>query len=675
MGRAHRAPELRRPSFAASPSARGRSATSRCGTAGRSAEASRTRIRPPTCPQCCSRSPRRSLSVATRASGPFRLGRLPARARSRPPSSRPGADHRRRRPGARRAGPDRPTCPSSTPRRALRSPAPLHSSARTAAKRRAHGNRRTAGSPSGRIDSRKPLGGAEMFGDRFAPVEYRRHLAGSSCRRALDPARARARGGSPSDRDHRRRATTARRAREGHRRDAVRGGRARPRPAPRPPRPGNGGACADPGRSTEKPRSQCRASSPCSPPPTSRRRRPARDRTAEPLAREEVVFAGQPVAIVVAESEAAAEDGAELVIVEYEPLAAVVDVEAAMEPGVTARPRSRGGGGRRRPRVDPRRGRSRAGGRRARSRLSGKRPRPRPPERGRRRRRARGERRRRLGDIQDAVGLPGVPRAPGLRPRGSSRRDARRLDEHAGLVRHAQRARAGLRPSARADSRDRRAARRRLRREVRARRAARRRRGARPQAASAPHLHAQRGLPGDEPGLGPGHRISGSAPAPTATLTGIEARMIVDRGSNTGWGVEGITSLLVAGPYRWQAHDLRGYGVQTNRFTFGAYRAPGAPDGSVRGRVAARRARSEARHRPDRAAPAKRRRRRRRRSEREALRRHRRRRGPRAPARPSALARARLAARGRGRRASRSATGPAGRSPPRRCAAWTRTER
>ncbi len=61
------------------------------------------------------------------------------------------------------------------------------------------------------------------------------------------------------------------------------------------------------------------------------------------------------------------------------------------------------------------------------------------------------------------------------------------------------------------------------------------------------------------------------------TFTGIEARMIVDRGSNAGWGVEGITSLLVAGPYRWEAHDLRGYGVQTNRFTFGAYRAPGAP--------------------------------------------------------------------------------------------------
>ena len=35
--------------------------------------------------------------------------------------------------------------------------------------------------------------------------------------------------------------------------------------------------------------------------------------------------------------------------------------------------------------------------------------------------------------------------------------------------------------------------------------------------------------------------------------------------------------MLVAGPYRWEAHDLRGYGVQTNRFTFGAYRGPGAP--------------------------------------------------------------------------------------------------
>ena len=57
------------------------------------------------------------------------------------------------------------------------------------------------------------------------------------------------------------------------------------------------------------------------------------DRTSEPLAREEVVFAGQPVALVVAESEAAAEDGAEAVVVDYESLGAAVDVEEAMRPG------------------------------------------------------------------------------------------------------------------------------------------------------------------------------------------------------------------------------------------------------------------------------------------------------------------------------------------------------
>jgi len=45
----------------------------------------------------------------------------------------------------------------------------------------------------------------------------------------------------------------------------------------------------------------------------------------EPLAREEVVYAGQPVAIVVAESEALAEDGGELVEVELE----------SLEPGYT----------------------------------------------------------------------------------------------------------------------------------------------------------------------------------------------------------------------------------------------------------------------------------------------------------------------------------------------------
>jgi CO/xanthine dehydrogenase Mo-binding subunit len=51
------------------------------------------------------------------------------------------------------------------------------------------------------------------------------------------------------------------------------------------------------------------------------------------IAHREVVFAGQPVAVVLGESLAAAEEGAAVLAVEYEPLPAVLDVEAAMQPG------------------------------------------------------------------------------------------------------------------------------------------------------------------------------------------------------------------------------------------------------------------------------------------------------------------------------------------------------
>jgi CO/xanthine dehydrogenase Mo-binding subunit len=56
-------------------------------------------------------------------------------------------------------------------------------------------------------------------------------------------------------------------------------------------------------------------------------------RSRNPLAQTEVVFYGQPVAVVLAESEAAALDGAALVQVEYQPLPVVSDVEAAIRPG------------------------------------------------------------------------------------------------------------------------------------------------------------------------------------------------------------------------------------------------------------------------------------------------------------------------------------------------------
>jgi carbon-monoxide dehydrogenase large subunit len=51
-----------------------------------------------------------------------------------------------------------------------------------------------------------------------------------------------------------------------------------------------------------------------------------------PLARDRVRFVGDPVAVVVAETRTAAVDAAELVDVDYEPLEAVVDPEAALAP-------------------------------------------------------------------------------------------------------------------------------------------------------------------------------------------------------------------------------------------------------------------------------------------------------------------------------------------------------
>ena len=61
------------------------------------------------------------------------------------------------------------------------------------------------------------------------------------------------------------------------------------------------------------------------------------------------------------------------------------------------------------------------------------------------------------------------------------------------------------------------------------------------------------------------------------TLTGIRSRVLVDRGATDDFGVESIAAMLTAGPYRWHAHELTALGVATNRMTFGAYRGPTAP--------------------------------------------------------------------------------------------------
>ena len=57
-----------------------------------------------------------------------------------------------------------------------------------------------------------------------------------------------------------------------------------------------------------------------------------------PLAHQYVRYRGEWVAAVVAESRALAEDAAELVEVDYEPLTPVTDPEAAFDAGVAADP-------------------------------------------------------------------------------------------------------------------------------------------------------------------------------------------------------------------------------------------------------------------------------------------------------------------------------------------------
>jgi CO/xanthine dehydrogenase Mo-binding subunit len=64
------------------------------------------------------------------------------------------------------------------------------------------------------------------------------------------------------------------------------------------------------------------------------------------------------------------------------------------------------------------------------------------------------------------------------------------------------------------------------------------------------------------------------------TLTALEGRLIGDRGANPEWGIESISAILCGGVYRWPAFSILTYGVQTNRVTFGAYRGPGAPPAS-----------------------------------------------------------------------------------------------
>jgi len=59
----------------------------------------------------------------------------------------------------------------------------------------------------------------------------------------------------------------------------------------------------------------------------------------------------------------------------------------------------------------------------------------------------------------------------------------------------------------------------------------------------------------------------------------LEARMTYDAGAYTEWSWEWFAAQLITGPYRWPAFDVLAFGVRTNRFGAGNYRAPTGPQG------------------------------------------------------------------------------------------------
>ena len=307
---------------------------------------------------------------------------------------------------------------------------------------------------------------------------------------------------------------------------------------------------------------------------------PAGTRAGEPLVREEILFAGQPVALVVAESEAAAEDGAALVVVETEPLPAAVELEAAMEPGA---PRARfqaeaedsgmasshaaaGGTGEDEPDDDEEL---------SENVVSRTRYRHEDAEAALAQSDAVVEGRFDTQWIHQAY-LESQAATARPEPDGSLvvetatqgafdvRRDLARLF---GLPVDAVRVvpmplggsfggKLGLvEPLAVGAALA-------LERPVRV------------AFTRSEDFVATNPAPGGFIELRIGARSSGE-------LTGLEARIAFERGAVHEWGVEGVAAALIGGVYRWQAYDVRAYGVETNRVGFGAYRAPGAPPAAL----------------------------------------------------------------------------------------------
>jgi CO/xanthine dehydrogenase Mo-binding subunit len=300
----------------------------------------------------------------------------------------------------------------------------------------------------------------------------------------------------------------------------------------------------------------------------------ASGRASEPLAREEVVFAGQPVALVVADSEAAATDGVDLVLVELEPLPAVLDPAAAMAPGAPLA------------RVGDRRGPGHDAGGMHGAGAGGE-----TLDDGEPSANVEGRHRSSKGDATSALA-------------GADAVVAGRVDT--GWIHQAyletQAATAWLDPEG----------------ELVVSTATQGAFSTREQLAELLELPLERVRVRPTPlGGAFGGKLmlieplvaaaalalrrplrlaltrmedfGATNPAPAQAfelelgaardgrLAAIRGRIVCDRGVNDEFGVESISIMLAGGPYRWAARDLRAYGVVTNRVGSGSYRAPGGP--------------------------------------------------------------------------------------------------
>jgi len=298
-------------------------------------------------------------------------------------------------------------------------------------------------------------------------------------------------------------------------------------------------------------------------------------RSGQPLARSEIIYSGQPVAMVVAETEAAATDGVDEVVVDIEPLPAVLDVEAAMAPGAqAARVEVPSGDG-----ADVGAAHGEAGGGEEggdEEELSAN---------------VAGTVRMAAGDVAGLLGNGGATAAgrfttswihqgylepqaatAWLEPEGdlvvsTSTQGAfstrQQVADLFGLAHDRVRVRAAPLGGAFGGKQM-------IPEPLAAGAALALRRPVRLALTRMEDFAASNPAPGQLMELE-------AAAGDDGRLTAVRGRIVIDRGTNDEFGMEGLAAMLTAGPYRWEARDMRAYGVLTNRVGFGAYRAPTAP--------------------------------------------------------------------------------------------------